>query len=124
MTILLTYVSPFISSCQFGFVCGRSTLQQLLIFLSNIFHNIDEKLQTDAIYLDLSKAFDSVPHDKLLIKLYSMGITGELWLWFKEYFSRSQCVSINGSRFNNYASSYFWCSPGKHSRSIVISYFH
>ena len=98
---IIDYVSPFISSCQFGFVHGRATLQQLLIFLLDIFHNIDDKLQTDAIYLDLCKAFDSVPHDKLLIKLYFMGITGELWVWFKEYLSsRSQCVSINGTRSN------------------------
>ena len=98
---IIDYVSPFISIYQFGFSRGRSTLQQLLIFLSDIFHNIDDKLQTDAIYLDLRKAFDSVPHDKLLVKLYSIGITGELWEWFKSYLSsRTQCVSISGTLSN------------------------
>ena len=78
---------------------GRSTLQQLLIFLSDIFKNIDDKLQTDAIYLDLRKAFDSVPHDKLLVKLHSVGINGTLWLWFRAYLSsRTQCVVIDGSQ--------------------------
>ena len=78
---------------------GQSTLQQLLIFLGDIFMNIDDKLQTDAIYLDLRKAFDSVPHDKLLVKLHSIGINGTLWLWFRAYLSsRTQCVVIDGSQ--------------------------
>ena len=93
---LIQFISPFLSNSQFGFLKGRSTLHQLLIFLSDIFSNIDNKLQTDAIYLDLRKAFDSVPHDKLLFKLHSFGITGELWLWLKAYLSsRTQCVCIN-----------------------------
>ena len=98
---IIDHVSPFISTSQVGFSRGRSTLQQLLIFLSDIFHNIDVKSQTDAIYLDLRKAFDSVPHNKLLVKLYLIGITGELWEWFKNYLSsRTQCVSISGTLSN------------------------
>ena len=75
---IVPFVAPSISCSQFGFMQGRSTLQQLLIFLSEIFKNIDGGLQTDAIYLDLRKAFDSVPHDKLLVKLHSIGIDGTL----------------------------------------------
>ncbi len=46
-------------------------------------------------------AFDSVPHKELLYKLWRIGITGDLWLWFKNYLSgRSHYVS-----FNNVASS-------------------
>ena len=84
---IVDIVSPSISCFQFGFLRGRSTLQQLLVFLSEIFHNVDAKLQTDAVYLDLHKAFDSVPHDKLLVKLYSIGICGQLWQWFQAYLS-------------------------------------
>ena len=52
----------------------------------------------DVIYLDFRKAFDRVPHDKLLTKLWSIGITGNLWSWFKAYLSnRQQCVTINGA---------------------------
>ena len=52
--------------------------------------------QTDVIYFDFKKAFDSVPHNELLFKLKSMGISGNLWLWFKSYlFNRQQCVKIN-----------------------------
>ncbi len=53
------------------------------------------------IYLDFCKAFDSVPHKELLYKLWRIGITGDLWLWFKNYLSdRSHYV-----QFNNVASS-------------------
>ena len=37
------------------------------------------------VYLDLSKAFDTVPHNELLYKLWSFGITGPLWFWLKSY---------------------------------------
>ena len=61
---IVDFVSPSIFYFQFSFLHGRSTLQQLLVFLLEIFDNVDAKLQTDAVYLDLCKAFDSVPHDK------------------------------------------------------------
>ena len=52
--------------------------------------------QTDVIYFDFKKAFDSVPHNELLFKLKSMGISGNLWLWFESYlFNHQQCVKIN-----------------------------
>ena len=45
------------------------------------------------IYLDFKKAFDSVPHNELLLKLWNIG---NLWLWFKAYLtSRNQVVSVN-----------------------------
>ena len=52
--------------------------------------------QTDVIYFDFKKAFNSVPHNELLLKLKFMGISGNLWLWFKSYLSiRQQCVKVN-----------------------------
>jgi len=55
-----------------------------------------DRKQTDSVYLDFSKAFDSVPHNRLLMKLWSVGITGIIWSWLQPYLSHwSQCVSIN-----------------------------
>ena len=54
---IIHHVTPYIEPIQFGFMSNRSTIQQLLIFLHEIFCS---KYQTDTIYLDISKAFDSV----------------------------------------------------------------
>ena len=51
----------------------------------------------DVIYLDFRKAFDTVPHNELLVKQWTIGITGNCWYWIKEYLScRVQQVCING----------------------------
>ena len=53
---------------------------------------------SDVIFLDLSKAFDSVPHEPLLLKLYRYGIDGKLHLWFRNFLTnRKQRVQIRGS---------------------------
>ena len=47
---------------------------------------------------DLSKAFDSVPHERLLLKLNRYGIDGQLYLWFRNFLTnRRQRVQIRGS---------------------------
>ena len=84
-----------INPAQFGFLQNRSTVQQLLSFLSNAFN---DRNQLDVIYLDISKAFDTVSHPHLLTKLSSFNIGGEVWLWFQAYITnRRQYVSINNS---------------------------
>ena len=58
-------------------------------------HDIFNSCQTDAIYLDISKAFDTVSHVHLLDKLTSIDIVGDLWLWFRAYLmNRFQYVSV------------------------------
>ena len=69
-----------------------STQQQLLIYFHQL---ITSREEIDTIYIDFRKAFDSVPHNELLVKLWNIGITGTLWNWFNSYLSnRSQCVSV------------------------------
>ena len=75
----ITHISKSISPFQFGFTKNCSTLQQLLDRIVN------SPLQTDIIYLDISKAFDTVSHGILFEKLWSIGITSVLWSWFKNY---------------------------------------
>ena len=51
----------------------------------------------DVIYLDFKKAFDSVPHQRLLIKLKAYGITGNLFAWIESFLKdRNQRVLMNG----------------------------
>ena len=90
---IIGHVSKRISPFQFGFTKKCSTLQQMLIFTNQI---MNSSSQTDVIYFDISKAFDTVSHSILLSKLWSFGITGVLWTWFKNYLSdRHQSVYIN-----------------------------
>ena len=80
---------------QFGFRKHHSTTQQLL-YLDRVHKSLNINAQCDVIYLDFRKAFDSVPHNELLLKLWNIGITGNTWHWIKEYLTgRLQCVNIN-----------------------------
>ena len=89
----------FVSLCQFRFLKNRSTLQQLVAFLSTILDSFSENCQTDVMYLDIRKAFDTVSHSVLLRKFWNAGITGSIWEFLRAYlFSRLQCVSINGNK--------------------------
>ena len=86
-----------ISTNQFGFRKYHSTVQQLLLFLNKVTSYVDSNTRCDTIYLDFSKAFDSVPHNELLVKLWRIGVTNNVWYWLREYlYDRRQCVSING----------------------------
>jgi len=88
---IIAHQSPY----QFGFLSNRSTLQQLLILFNDINNAHD---QTDVIYSDFCKAFDSIPHNELLLKLKSMDISSKWWVWFKSYLlNRQQSVKINNT---------------------------
>ena len=92
---VIDFVRSSVSTVQFGFLKGRSTLQQLLIFVNSLINN---PTQSDVVYLDFRKAFDSVAHNELLFKLWNFGITGSLWEWFRAYLSdRTQCVAVGQS---------------------------
>ena len=87
-----------ISNKQFGFITGRSTLTQLLYYLEECLKKIANGNVVDAIYLDFSKAFDTVPHRRLLGKLECYGIQGEIFDWIKSFLQdRRQQVVVNGS---------------------------
>ena len=61
-----------------GFRCGCSCETQLVITLQDLCKNHDNGKQTDVAILDFAKAFDTVLHTRLLHKIYSYGITGNL----------------------------------------------
>ncbi|KAK2169129.1 hypothetical protein LSH36_12g17010 [Paralvinella palmiformis] len=51
----------------------------------------------DAVYLDFSKCFDSVPHERLLLKIQNYGIQGKMWSWSADFLrSQKQRISIEG----------------------------
>jgi len=70
-------------AAQHGFVEGRSTCSNLLESLNDWTLNLQYKQQTS----HLSKAFDTVSHDKLFARLHSYGICRSLLLWLKHFFT-------------------------------------
>ena len=49
------------------------------------------------IYFDFAKAFDTVPHQRLMKKVYAYGIRGKLYQWIKAFLTnRKQTVKVNG----------------------------
>ena len=91
------HLSPLLYHLQHGFLRGRSTVTQLLEVYHNIIETVASGKEVDIICLDLSKAFDKVPHSLLLLKLNSYGISGSLLSWFSSYLTdRYQRVVLDG----------------------------
>ena len=83
--------------CQHGFRSKRSCETQLLTLSHELLNNLHSGVQTDMIILDFSKAFDKVPHKKLLRKLDNYGIRGNTWNWVSAFLSnRMQQVALDG----------------------------
>ena len=75
-----------LSECQHGFVAGRSCTTNLLAVLEDWTACLDTGVPIDAIYLDFAKAFDSVPHARLLSKLAAHGIKGNVLTWGASFY--------------------------------------
>ena len=75
---LVDHIQRMISLAQHGFPRGKSCTGQLLSVLHRISQNLDSGKQTDILYFDIAKAFDTVDHNLLLNKL-----SGNIFQWFK-----------------------------------------
>ena len=82
---------------QFGFKKGNSIINAVIQITEKIKESIDKGKVGCGIFIDLRKAFDTVNHDILLMKLERNGICDSALLWFESYLSkRKQFVCING----------------------------
>ena len=70
---------------QHGFRARRSTETQLIQTIHHIAKNLDDGDQTDIILLDFSKAFDKVPHRRLLHKMSHYGVRGTTLRWIEDF---------------------------------------
>ena len=90
------HMKNIIDDSQHGFVKGRSTITNLAEFTSCAILGMENHIQTDAIYLDIAKAFDSVNIDLLIRKLTIMGLNQQLLRWIESYLhGRQQIVKLN-----------------------------
>ena len=87
ITIYLSSNNVF-SDKQYGFIKGikgRSTVTQLLKVLDLRTESLEFYGQIDVIYTDLEKAFDKIPHNRLISKLYSYKINSEIVNWIQSF---------------------------------------
>ena len=95
---LLSYLenNNLISDNQHGFRPNRSCVTQLLEVIHDLSQALDKDSCVDVIYLDYSKAFDSVSHEGLMAKLGSYGIDRKVQRWIRNFLlDRTQRVVVN-----------------------------
>ena len=91
-------INNLFSNQQYGFIRGRSTVLQMLNVMDVWTKAMDKGDSIDTVYLDFTKAFDKVPHNRLMSKLNSVGINTETLNWIKAFLSdRVQQICVNGS---------------------------
>lgn len=83
------------SGVQHGYLRGRSTITAVYQFIQEILTHLEKRNIAMGLFLDLSKAYDSLNHRILLQKLEGYGVRGVALHWFQSYLSdRTQAVSI------------------------------
>ena len=93
--------NKLINPSQHGFLKARSCLTNMLCFLEDVTKWLDEGSPVDIIYLDFKKAFDKVPHQKLLLKLKAHGIGNGMINWIEKWLiDRRQRVVVDGEVSN------------------------
>ena len=83
---------------QLVFIPGKNTTHAILSLVDYLINSFEDNKLTCGIFLDISKAFDTIDHNIILSKLYKYGIRGNTLNWFMNYLSnRYQFVSINNT---------------------------
>ena len=106
---IVAHIKSLIVDEQHGFMEGRSCSSQLISVLDVWTQILDKKESLDVVYLDFQKAFDTVPHQRLLTKLKAYGVHGSVHAWINSFLSqRKQRVVVNGaySQWNDVTSGY------------------
>ena len=95
---ILAYMvsNKLLTNLQHGFLPGKSCQSNLLLMLNFLTKSIENGTDADLVYLDFTKAFDSVRHNRLICKLHNYGISGNLVLWIRNFLSHGrQQVLVN-----------------------------
>ena len=108
-------IYPLISSKQHGFIPKRSTTSNLITITTDLSNSFNNSSQTDAIYIDFSKAFDKIDHEILISKLKQTDIHPSLITWSHDYLTDRSFNVI----FDGYKSSNFTINAGVPQGSIL-----
>ena len=94
---LMSYLldNKLLSHKQYGFVKGSSAMLQLLHMMDKWTDRLDDGGQMDVIYSDFEKAFDKVPHKRLISKLQAYGIDKSIVKWISALLKFR--VKVNGT---------------------------
>ena len=92
-----------LTSLNHGFRSGYSYETQLIVTLSDLLQSYDQNKHTDVVILDFSKAFDTVPHDKLMYKLEKYGIKGDFHKWLTSFLTKREMRVIREGEQSNKA---------------------
>ena len=123
---MINFLNKFniLANNQYGFRKNHSTAYALVQLYDNLSDAIDQGKITLGLFIDLSKAFDTVNHDIVLPKLEFYGVRGVALQWFKSYLScGTQFVQYNGY---NSSSKYMkmWSTSRIDFGSITVSVIH
>ena len=88
-------VNNLIKESQHGFMPGKSCTTNLIVFMNKLTEIIDRGKPADIFYLDFAKAFDKVPRARLLQKMRTKGISGQVLSWVEDWLTgRTQAVRV------------------------------
>lgn len=100
--VIFSHVATFLSSVNFfhpnqhGFRKDHSCETQLTLFLHDIHLHMDRNIPIDTLFLDFEKAFDKVPHSRLLQKTSRLNLHRHVFNWIKAFLTnRKQFVHVN-----------------------------
>ena len=83
---------------QHGFRPNRSVYSQMAETLDDFTRALDNKLNVDCIYFDISKAFDTIEIDRIIAKLSNLGFTGNIIFWIQNFLTNKKIqVKVNGT---------------------------
>ena len=108
---------------QFGFQKGKSTSMALVTLIDKVTEVLEKGECIIGVFLDSSKAFDTVDHDILLQKLTLYGIRDIMLKWFKDHLSNQvQYVTYNGIKSMREKTT--WCVEFHKHPYLGLSYFY
>ena len=108
-------INDLMNKTQHGFRKGHSTITQILTYYDSILTILEDGHNIDSVYLDFSKAFDKVDHTLLLKKVESLGISGKILKWIKEFLTNRQ----QQVRVEDVLSAKEWVKSGVPQGSVI-----